>query len=128
MGFTLARPNYCMLVPNTAQPTNLTTNQDKSHLSWSGTRCGAAITYEINITQVSGVLTMMVYNVTSKTSTTLCNLEPNQMYTVSVRAIGSSCSTQPTKINFMTPAFITTTTIAGNFVGKLMCFISWSFL
>ena len=123
MGFTLARPNYCMLVPNTAQPTNLTTkfNQDKSHLSWSGTSCGAAITYEINITQVSGVtLTMMVYNVTSKTSTTLCNLEPNQMYTVSVRAIGSSCSTQPTKINFMTPAFITTTTITGNYVGNVL--------
>ena len=87
----------CVIIhPNTAQPTNL--NVDGSRLFWSGTSCsGSSMIYEIT---VNGPQTI-VFNVTSVTTTPLGDLEPNQMYTVSVRAFGSSCSTQAAGTSFV---------------------------
>ena len=85
-------------------PSNLTI-LDGSHLSWSGPTCiGSSVVYGITVTRGGDVNSAMNFNVTSSTSTTLNGLDPNQSYTVSVLAYGSSCSTQPATASFTTPA------------------------
>ena len=71
-----------------------------NHISWTGTTCiGAAISYRVEVVRVNDSVPVDII-VTTATDAQLSNLEPNQIYSVIVTTIGSTCSSEPLVINF----------------------------
>ena len=74
------------------------------HIIWTGTDCvGAAISYRVEVVRMNDSVPVYI-DVTTATDAELTNLQPNQMYSVSVTTIGSTCSSEPVVINFMSSA------------------------
>ena len=68
---------------------------------WNGITCvGATINYRVEITQVNDSVFTEVIMI-STTETTLSALQPNTEYSVSVRAVASTCSSTPAVTSFM---------------------------
>lgn len=68
---------------------------------WDGITCnGATIKYRVEITRVNDSVSTEVI-MTSTTETTLPVLQPNTEYSVSVKAVASTCSSIPAVTRFM---------------------------
>ena len=98
----------------TDQPTNLTV-VDGTWISWIGSVCaGTDTTYRVVVTFVSDSQPTCTCTrdpiETSNTTTVLSGLLPNQQYSVSVSAYGTSCVSDPATVNFTSPAHHSTTT------------------
>ena len=74
------------------------------HIIWTGTACvGAAISYRVEVVRMNDSVPVDII-VTTTTDAQLSNLQPNQMYSVFVTTIGSTCSSEPVVINFTSNA------------------------
>ena len=86
------------------KPGNLTVSEG-TQIDWNGPACvGSAITYRVEITRISDGDFERITTITGDTSIIVSNLQPNQEYTVSVSAVGSSCTSDPATKSFMVQA------------------------
>ena len=86
------------------QPGNLAV-VNGSQIVWDGSTCvGSAITYRIDVTRNDDGESEGDITITSETTAIVSNLQPNQEYTVSVTAVGSSCASDSATKNFTSQA------------------------
>ena len=91
------------------QPKNLIVTNG-AQISWDGPTCiGSAFTYRVEVTRVNDSESEGNITMTSDTTAVVSNLQPNQQYTVSVTAIGNSCTSDPATKNFTGPTLLSTT-------------------
>ena len=89
---------------DTDQPGKITVTNG-AQIVWNGPACvGSAITYRIDVTRNDDGESEGDITITSETTAIVSNLQPNQEYTVSVTAVGSSCASDPATKNFTAQA------------------------
>ena len=89
---------------DTDQPGKITVTNG-ARIVWNGSACvGSAITYRIEVTRNDDGESEEDITITSETTAIVSNLQPNQEYTVSVTAVGSSCASDSATKNFTSQA------------------------
>ena len=107
------------------QPNNLTV-VNGALITWTGSACGSAVTYRVEVTYRESILGNVTTTANTVNVADIPNLRLNQdyMYNVSVTAVGKSCSSDPSTIlgNFTTQNIEITTS---KHLGIMYLIMSW---